>query len=456
MVARERLAPLRGRIRRASALLSWAAWGTALAAVPARASDIIPVPDFTDYRVPISVPPAVEHPGWEWLSVLLLALALCLASYLALARRSRRGVYALTVACLLWFGFFREGCVCPIGAIQNVALALGDPGYALPASVLLFFLLPVVFTLFFGRTFCAAVCPLGAVQEVVAVRPVQVPRWLDHGLGLIPFFYLGLALLYAATATGFVVCRYDPFVAMFRLSGNFNMLVFGAAVVLIGVFVGRPYCRYLCPLGAELAVCSRASKWHVRIAPTECTRCRLCESSCPYGAIELPTRPLPNRMRPAARTRLATALGLAPLLVLAGVLVGGLLALPLARLHPEDRLAERVLREDQGLVEGTTDASEAFRNTGRPVEELVADVLAIRAGFRLGGRWLGAWMGLVVGLKLIALTVRGKREDYLPDRGRCVSCGRCYKYCPEEQMTLGDLREQAEWESAETAEVASP
>ncbi len=456
MVARQRLASLRRRTRRAPALLSWAAWGTALAAVPARASDIIPVPDFTDYRVPISVPPAVEHPGWEWFSVLLLALALGLASYLALVRRSRRGVYALTVACLLWFGFFREGCVCPIGAIQNVALAIGDPGYALPASVLLFFLLPVVFTLFFGRTFCAAVCPLGAVQEVVAVRPVQVPRWLDHGLGLIPFFYLGLALLYAATATGFVVCRYDPFVAMFRLSGNFNMLIFGAAVVLIGVFVGRPYCRYLCPLGAVLAVCSRASKWHVRIAPTECTRCRLCESSCPYGAIELPTRPLPSRLRPAARTRLVTALGLAPLLVLVGVLVGGLLALPLARLHPEDRLAERVLREDQGLVEGTTDASEAFRNTGRPVEELVADVLAIRAGFRLGGRWLGAWMGLVVGLKLIALTVRGKREDYLPDRGRCVSCGRCYKYCPEEQMTLGDLREQAEWESAETAEVASP
>ena len=455
MAASQVFANPRSAARASRFLPAGAAFVTALAALPARASDIIPVPDFTDYRVPISVPPAVANPAWEWLSVLLLVLALGLASYLALVRRSRRGLYGLTIASLLWFGFFREGCVCPIGAIQNVALAGGDPSYALPLSVLLFFLLPVVFTLFFGRTFCAAVCPLGAIQEVVAVRPVQVPRWLDHGLGLVPFFYLGVAVLYAASATGFVVCRYDPFVAMFRLSGNLNMLVFGAAVLLIGVFVGRPYCRYLCPLGAVLAVCSRTAKWHVRIAPTRCTQCRLCESSCPYGAIEFPTRPLPRQLRPAARTRLATAIGLAPLLVLSGSLVGGMLALPLARLHPEDRLAERVLLEDQGQVEGTTDASEAFRGVGHPIEQLVGDVLARRAGFRTGGRWLGAWAGLVVGGKLIFLAIRGKREDYLPDRGRCVSCGRCYKYCPEDQVVLGDLRAQAEYEAAEPAEVAS-
>ena len=75
---------------------------------------------------------------------------------------------AITVVAVGWLGFWREGCICSIGAIQNVALALGDSGYTIPASVVVLFTLPLVFTLLFGRTFCAAVCPLGGVQELVA------------------------------------------------------------------------------------------------------------------------------------------------------------------------------------------------------------------------------------------------------------------------------------------------
>ena len=106
-----------------------------------------------------------------------------------------------------------------------------------------FFALPLVFTLLFGRTFCAAVCPLGAVQELVAVRPLKVPLWLDHALGLLAYVYLGAAVLFAATDTAFVICRYDPFVAMFRLSGDVNMLVLGGCFLAVGMLVGRPYCR---------------------------------------------------------------------------------------------------------------------------------------------------------------------------------------------------------------------
>ena len=43
---------------------------------------------------------------------------------------------------------------------------------------------------FSGGRSCAAVCPLGAVQELVAVRPIRTPRWLDHVLGLLPYIYL--------------------------------------------------------------------------------------------------------------------------------------------------------------------------------------------------------------------------------------------------------------------------
>ena len=289
----------------------------------------------------------------------------------------------------------------------------------------------------FRRTFCAAVCPLGAIQEVVAIRSVQVPRWLDHALGLLSYVYLGAAVLFAATGTAFVICRFDPFVAFFRTSGSANMLYFGACVLALGVFVGRPYCRYACPYGAILGLLSKLAKWHVRIPPEDCINCKLCEDVCPYGAIQPPTVEPSASTKTHGRQWLAFLLVLAPVLIAAMAWIGTLLARPLSRLHPEVQLAEQIRLEELGEAESTTDASDAFRATGEPVGELYE--AAILQGVRFGqlGGWLGGWVGLVLAAKLIHLSLRRKRADYRTDHSSCVSCGRCFWYCPSEQVRLG-------------------
>ena len=367
---------------------------------------------------------------------------------------------------LAYLGFYRKGCVCPIGAIQNVTLAAFDPGYVLPWVVVAFFTLPLLFTLFFGRTFCAAVCPLGAIQELVAVRPIRVPVWLEHALGLLAYVYLGLAVLLAALSTADLptrlICRYDPFVGMFRRSGSTNMLILGGCFLLVGVFVGRPYCRYLCPYGAILGLLSKLSKWHVQIPPEECIQCRLCEEICPYGAIREPTVTQPAQERRRGRRRLAALIVLLPLLVALGGWLGSRLADPLSRLDPTVRLAERVYLEETGQAVDTTEASDAFRNTGRTAEDLYSEAHLRRQRFaytggslaawtRLpiggklaavgGGAWLGAWVGLVICAKLLHLSVRRRRTDYQPDRINCLSCGRCFWYCPGQQARLGLIKD---------------
>lgn len=414
----------------------------AMPATMAPAAERFPPPDFTDHKLPVTTTPPPPASLLDYLDLAALMAGLSLASYLSIVRRSRRGLFLLTIGSLLWLGFWRQGCICPIGSIQNVTLALFDPGYRLPLVAAAFFALPILFALFFGRTFCASVCPLGAVQELVVLRPVNVPAWVDHALGLLAYVYLGLGVLFSATGTAFVICRYDPFVAFFRRSGSANMLIFGACFLVVGVFIGRPYCRYLCPYGAILGLVSKVSKWHVKIPPEECIQCRLCEEVCPYGAIREPTVALPVTERHRGRKRLALLMGLFPLLVWLGFWLGTRLEVPLSRLHPTVRLADRIRQEQTGRIEGTIDASDAFRNTGRAPDNLYREAFALTATFRTAGGWFGAWVGLVIGAKLIHLSVRRRRSDYQPDRAACVSCGRCFWYCPGEQARQGWIRSE--------------
>jgi len=240
------------------------------------------------------VTPEVQHPlprsaTRQVADVVLLALALALAAWLALWRRSRAGLVAVTAASMAYFGFWREGCICAIGSIQNVALALVDPTYAVPYFVIAIFALPLVASLFFGRVFCAGVCPLGAIQELVLLRQVDVPRRLDRTLGWLRWLYLGLAVVFAVLPVAyrdFVICRFDPFVGLFRFSGEAWLLAVGGLFLVAGLFIGRPYCRWLCPYGALLSVFSRYAWRSFSITPDRELDCGLCRDACPYGAIE--------------------------------------------------------------------------------------------------------------------------------------------------------------------------
>ncbi|MBL8291110.1 MAG: 4Fe-4S binding protein [Bryobacterales bacterium] len=240
-----------------------------------------------------ATPPVQKpRPRAYWLQILdvvLLAAAMAVNVWLVLSRRDRRWVLALTAACLAYFGFYREGCICPIGSIQNVAVALTDPGYSIPIVVTAVFFLPLLVAAFYGRAFCGGVCPLGAMQELVVLKPVQVPRRLDYALGLLKYVYLGVAIVAAvqpAVTRDFLICRFDPFVGFFRREGFAHMMLIGGGFLVVGMFVGRPYCRYLCPYGGLLSWISRVAKRGVTITPDKELDCGLCAGACPYGAIE--------------------------------------------------------------------------------------------------------------------------------------------------------------------------
>jgi NosR/NirI family nitrous oxide reductase transcriptional regulator len=403
-----------------------------------------PPPEFEkDYVRPLVTAPSPRAGLWLIIDSLVLIAALGASSYLVLKRRSRRGVFGLMLFSVAYFGFYKKGCVCSIGAIQDMTLSILNSGYAIPLSTLIFFVAPLAATLFFGRSFCAAVCPFGAVQDLTLLRPIAVPPWLEHSLRYLAYVYLALAVWLAAMGSSFIICRYDPYVAIFRRNANLNILILGGVLLITGFFVGRPYCRFLCPYGVILRQISRLSKWRVQITPTTCNQCKLCEDACPYGAIQSPVPSWPDATYARDRQRLAWLLILLPIIIAIGAWLGNSLAPLAARTHTTVALAERVWMEEDHQITGTTDASQAFRASGQSIASLYDSAAAIRAGFEKGGWFFGGFLGLVLGCKLILLSLRPRQTDYEADRAGCFSCGRCYQYCPmEHERKSGQLIEE--------------
>jgi len=407
--------------------------GLLFAVMVIQAQQRFPKPEFeSGYVQPDTTTPEPRAAAMEFFDVIVLLGVLSLATWLIIKKRSRRGILWLTVFALLYFGFYRNGCVCPIGAIQNVTLAIFDPAYKISITILLFFLLPLVFALFYGRSYCAAACPLGAIQDLVVIKPISVPSWVRKTLSFIPHVYIGLAVLFAATGTDFIICRYDPFVGLFRMDGPFLMIALGIGLLLIGLFFARPYCRVFCPYGVLLGWMSRFSRKHITITPSKCINCQLCKDSCPFDAIEAPTdEKIRTEQLVRKNTRNYIIFGL---LVPVWIFIGGYALsrahVLLSRAHPDVYLSELLIAHPELKADTENLDIQAFLESGKSMDQLVDEASVIRSKFRTGSWILGGYLGLVLGVMLMNQFVLRKRKDYVPHKRDCFSCGRCMDYCP--------------------------
>jgi polyferredoxin len=262
--------------------------------------------DFKEAYVPTEF--AFETFRWEIADLVVLTLMLALASLLSVRHHPRCRFTALAIIGLLYFGLFRGGCICPVGATTNFFIGLAAPEL-IGKTVAILFLLPLITAFFFGRVFCNSACPLGAIQHLFARKNgYQVAARLDKILRLLPIALL-IATAWGALRGGiFLACKLDVYKLLFftgyawidqvgdvlrgtlteprlLLIGDlFAWLALGFTLML-GIFVPRPFCRYACPYGVLLGVFSKIGLRKRQIDPESCFACVMCTKTCPVQAI---------------------------------------------------------------------------------------------------------------------------------------------------------------------------
>ncbi|MCX8173677.1 MAG: 4Fe-4S binding protein [Thermoplasmata archaeon] len=180
--------------------------------------------------------------------------------------------------------------LCPVGAEQYAVIV--NP------FLLLYFLAGIfLVALVFGRATCGWGCPVGALQDLFALKSKH--RKLNDGYArYVKFGIFGLALLLSYIFMEKVFTDLCPvgFLAgtvptLLLLPGYvepmspFFEIKIGLTVVFFGLiyFVARGWCRYLCPLGAQLALFNKISLLSIKSNKEKCVNCQACGKRCPMG-----------------------------------------------------------------------------------------------------------------------------------------------------------------------------
>ncbi|RLP28504.1 regulatory protein NosR [Mesorhizobium sp. YM1C-6-2] len=210
----------------------------------------------------------------------------------------RRG---FLVFALVWLGWYANAQLSVVNVLTFTNSLITDFSWEFFLSAPLVFVLWAAVAaglLFWGRgPFCGWLCPFGALQELtnniaqwLKVPQIKLPFGLHERLWPIKYIiFLGLfGLSFYSMAMAEVAAEVEPFktAIILKFVRDWPFVVFAVALLVAGLFIERFYCRYLCPLGAALAIPGRIRMFEWLKRWPECgSPCHRCAKECPVQAI---------------------------------------------------------------------------------------------------------------------------------------------------------------------------
>ena len=212
--------------------------------------------------------------------------------------RVRVGFLVFTLVVLGWY-FNAQLSVVNILAMFNAFMTGFDWSYFLmePLTFILWGSVAAAL-LFWGRgPYCGWLCPFGALQELInrvakifSIKQITVP-WAIHER-IWTFKYLIFLLLFGISLYSLDwaehLAEVEPFktAIILKFIREWPFVIFALAVLIPGIFIERFYCRYICPLGAALAIPGRMRMFSWLKRYKECgSPCQRCSNECMVQAI---------------------------------------------------------------------------------------------------------------------------------------------------------------------------
>ncbi|MEO1067105.1 MAG: 4Fe-4S binding protein, partial [Pseudomonadota bacterium] len=211
----------------------------------------------------------------------------------------RLGILALVVAFVGWWGQGQLSIVTVLGVIRT-AVDGGTFAFLLydPFSLLIWAFAIIGFVVWGRALFCGWLCPFGALQEFAhhLGRLLRLPQWQitgiwDDRLKLLKYGLLAGLVVTVFVAPGSVdkVAEIEPFKTAITVYfvREWYYVAYAVAWLALGMVFFKGFCRYVCPLGAIMALGGllRGRNWIER--RVECgSPCQLCKVKCSYGAIK--------------------------------------------------------------------------------------------------------------------------------------------------------------------------
>jgi NosR/NirI family nitrous oxide reductase transcriptional regulator len=202
---------------------------------------------------------------------------------------------------LVWLGWCAGAQLSVVNVLTFVnALVTNFSWEFFLAAPLIFLLWAAVAAglLFWGRgPFCGWLCPFGALQELLGklaqrckVPQVKLPWGLHERLWPIKYIiFLGLfGMSFYSMSNAEMLAEVEPFktAIVLKFVRDWPFVIFAVALLVASLFIERFYCRYLCPLGAALAIPGRIRMFEWLKRYSDCgSPCRRCSKECPVQAI---------------------------------------------------------------------------------------------------------------------------------------------------------------------------
>lgn len=273
-------------------------------------SVVTQLPD--DYYVAASSDNKTWHSIWSdrtgELSLLLVSLGLlswALMKQSWLTRTVKRlnlfrtGFLLFTLFFIGWYAQGQLSIVNVTGVIRalvekrSLSFFLYDP-----MTIILWAYIAVTFFVWGRGVFCGWLCPFGALQEFLgnAARFLKIPQLkislaLDRTLKFIKYLVLTVICIAALVSVQWTdrLVEVEPFKTSITLMfvRSWPFVVWAAVLLLLNMVVYKGFCRYLCPLGAGMAILGRLRLQNWLPRRSECGQpCQRCSNDCRYQAIK--------------------------------------------------------------------------------------------------------------------------------------------------------------------------